>query len=87
MSECLLGPHMVALSYGPWLFRNLSDLPQTSFSTYLPQASTSKGHILIQVLLLSNGYTKSANEYIHFAKSFCCLLMQVRILIAIRLVN
>ncbi len=42
------------------------------------QAYTFKRRILIQVLIPSpNAYTKSDDGYIHFAKSFCSLLMNV----------
>ena len=39
------------------------------------QAYIPKRRTLIQVLPPANAYTKSANAYIHFVKSFCCLLM------------
>ncbi len=48
------------------------------------KAYTSKRRILIEVLPVPNAYTKSGDAYIHFAKSFCCLLMNVCIVIAIR---
>ncbi len=51
---------------------------------YSPQAYTSKSPILIEVLPVPNAYTKSVDAYIHFAKVFCCLLMNVCIFIAIR---
>ncbi len=40
-----------------------------------PQAYTYKMRILIQVLPVPNASTKSANACIHYAKSFCYLLM------------
>ena len=50
----------------------------------MPQAYTCKRRILIQVLPPPNLYTKSANACTHFAKSFCCLLMHICIIVAIR---
>ena len=41
------------------------------------QAYTCKRHILIQVLPVPNAYTRSANAYIHYAKSFCYFLMHI----------
>ena len=48
------------------------------------QAYTYKMRILIQVLPVPIAYTKSGDAYIPFVKSFCCLLMNVCIFIAIR---
>ena len=61
-----------------------------SLSTYMierqkkTQAYTSKRRKLIQVLPVPNAYTKFGDAYIHFANSFCYLLMHVCIFIAIR---
>ncbi len=61
--------------------RNLSEL-DTLYSSlvlvgkaqaYIPKSM--KRHTLIQVLPPANAYTKYAHAYIHFPKSFCCLLM------------
>ncbi len=41
----------------------------------LTQAYTYKSHILIQVIPPPYAYIKSANARIHYAKSFCYLLM------------
>ncbi len=44
--------------------------PLDNSQAYIPKRRT-----LIQVLPPANAHTKSANAYIHFVKSFCCLLM------------
>ncbi len=46
----------------------------------ISQAYIPKRRTLIQVLPPLNAYTKSVHAYIHFVKSFCCLLMHICIL-------
>ena len=58
--------------------RNCSELDTWYSSLVLvgkAQAYIPKRHTLIQVLPSANAYTKYAHAYIHFPKSFCCLLM------------
>ncbi len=43
-----------------------------------PQAYTSKRRILTEVLPVPKAYIKSANACIHYAKSFCYLLMHIK---------
>ncbi len=51
---------------------------------HITQVYIPKRRTLIQVLPPANAYTKYAHAYIHFAKFFCYLLMDVCIFIAIR---